>query len=136
MEIPDISQPVRKMQVNIGLEVEPKFANIDDYWDEDTVDKVVELLHKYQDLFPTKFSDLKGIVVYLGMMKINLKPDMKPVKQRPYRLNIKYKEKVREELNKMLMARIIEPIEESEWVILMVVQEKKTKGDIRICIDL
>jgi len=136
VEIPDISQPVRKMQVNIGLEVEPKFANIDDYWDEDTVDKVVELLHKYQDLFPTKFSDLKGIVVYLGMMKINLKPDMKPVKQRPYRLNIKYKEKVREELNKMLMARIIEPIEESEWVILMVVQEKKTKGDIRICIDL
>ena len=28
---------------------------------------------------------------------------------------------------------IIEPIEESEWVSPMVVQDKKTKGEIRIC---
>ena len=27
-------------------------------------------------------------------------------------------------------------VEESEWVSPMVVQEKKTKGDIRICVDL
>ena len=36
----------------------------------------------------------------------------------------------------MLVAGIIEPIEESEWVSPMVIQEKKTKGDIRICVDL
>ena len=48
----------------------------------------------------------------------------------PYRLNPKYKEKVRMELDKMLAARIIEPVEESEWVSPMVVQEKKTKGEI------
>ena len=36
----------------------------------------------------------------------------------------------------MLTAGIIDPIEESEWVIPMVVQEKKTKGEIRICVDL
>jgi len=58
------------------------------------VDKVAEFLREYQDLFPTKFSDLKGIIGDLGVMKINLKPDMKPMKQRPYRLNPKYKEKV------------------------------------------
>ena len=97
-------------QVNIGLEAEPKFVNIGSYWDEDTVDKVVELLHEYQDLFTTKFFDLKGIVGYLGVMKINLKPNVKPVKQHPYWLNPKYKEKIREVLNKMLVARIIEPV--------------------------
>lgn len=63
--------------------------NIDDYWDEDTVDKVVELLHEYQDLFPTKLSNLKGIVGDFGMIKINLQPNGKPVKQRPYWLNPK-----------------------------------------------
>lgn len=31
---------------------------------------------------------------------------------------------------------IIEPIKESNWVSLMVVQEKKRKGEIRICVDL
>ena len=36
----------------------------------------------------------------------------------------------------MLAAGSIEPVEESEWVSPMVVQDKKTKGEIRICVDL
>ena len=58
------------------------------------------------------------------------------MKQHPYRLNPNYKEKVKDEIDKMLAAGIIELVEESEWVSPMVVQEKKTKGDIRICVDL
>ena len=38
------------------------------------------------------------------------------------------------ELDKMLAIGIIEPIEEFEWVGPMVVQENKTKGEIRICV--
>ena len=79
---------------------------------------------------------MKGILGDIGVIKIPLKPNAKPVKQRPYRLNPKYKEKVRMELDKMLTVGIIEPVEESEWVSPMVVQEKKTKGEIRICVDL
>ena len=56
-------------------------------------------------------------------MKIILKPDAKPVKKRPYRINPKYKENVSKELEKMLEAGIIEPIEESDWVSPMVVEE-------------
>ena len=85
------------------------------------MDKVTELLHKYQYLFPIKFSNLKGIVGDLGVMKIMLKPDAKPVKKSPYHLNPKYKERVRLELDKMLVAGIIEPVEESDWVSPMVV---------------
>lgn len=69
-------------------------------------------------------------------MKITLKPDAKPVKHRPYLLNPKYKEKVCKELDKMLEAGIIEPVEEFDWVSPMVVQEKKQQGEISICIDL
>lgn len=109
---------------------------LDDYWDDAMVDKVTKLLCEYQDLFPTKITNLKGIIGDLGMMKITLKPDAKPVKQRPYSLNPKYKEKVHIELEKMLAAKIIEPVEESDQVIPMVVQEKKQKVNIRICVDL
>lgn len=77
------------------------------------VDKVTELLHEYQDLFPTKFTELKGIIGDLGIMKIMFKLDSKSVKQRPYRLNLKYKEKVCLELDKMLTVCIIEPVKES-----------------------
>ena len=69
-------------------------------------------------------------------MRIPLKEDARPVKQHPHRLNLCYKEKVKDQIDKMLATGIIEPVEESEWVIPMVVQEKKTKGDIRICVDL
>ena len=64
---------------------------IGDYWDDGTVVKCVESLREYQDLFPTKFLDLKGIVGDLGVMKITLKSNVKPIKQRPYCLNPKYK---------------------------------------------
>lgn len=65
------------------------------------VDKVAKLLCEYRDLFLTKIMELKGIFGDLGMMKITRKPDMKLVKQRPYHLNLKYKAKVHEELEKM-----------------------------------
>jgi hypothetical protein len=42
---------------------------------------------------------------------------------------------VKIELDRMLEAGIIEPVEESEWISPMVVQDKKT-GEIRICVDL
>jgi hypothetical protein len=71
----------------------------------------------------------------MGEMRIPLKPYAKPVKQIPYRLNLKYKEKVKIELNRMLEVGIIEPIEESEWISPMVMQDKKT-GEIKICVDL
>jgi hypothetical protein len=68
-------------------------------------------------------------------MRIPLKPDARPVKQRPYRLNPKYKGKVNIELDKMLELGIIELVEESEWISPMVVEDKKT-GEIKICVYL
>jgi len=100
------------------------------------VDKVVELLHEYQDLFPSMFTELKGIIGDLGIMKITLKPNAKPVKKIPYHLNPKYNKNICVELDKMLVVGIIEPVEESDWVSPMVVQEKKQKDEIRIWVDL
>ena len=42
---------------------------------------------------------------------------------------------MKDEIDQMLDARIIEPVEESEWISPMVVQDKKT-GEVRICVDL
>jgi hypothetical protein len=61
-------------------------------------------LHEYQDLFPTKFTDMKGIKGPMREMKIPLKADARPVKQRPYKMNPKYKKKVNIELDRMLEA--------------------------------
>jgi hypothetical protein len=43
-------------------------------------------------------------------------------------LNPIYKEKVKTEIDKMLEVGVIEPVEESEWISPMVVQENKQGG--------
>ena len=78
---------------------------------------------------------MKGILRDLGEMKIPLKLDVKPVKQRPYHLNLRYKDRVKVELDRMLDVGIIEPVEESEWSSPIVVQDKKT-CEVNICVDL
>ena len=83
--------------------------------------KIIDFLHEYHDLFPTNFSEMKGIVDNLGEMKIPLRPDAKPSKQHPYRVNPRYKEKVKAGLDRMLNAGIIEPVEESEWISLIAI---------------
>jgi hypothetical protein len=47
------------------------------------------------------------------------------VKHRPYCLNPRIKEKVKKEVDKMLAAGLIFPIEEAEWIIPIVIQSKK-----------
>jgi hypothetical protein len=135
MELPFARQPINIKKFNIGTKKTPKLANIGDYWNDATIDKITELLHECQELFPTKFTDMKGIKGSMGEMKIPLRPNERPIKKRPYRLNPKYKQKVKIELDRMLEARIIEPVEEYEWIIPIVFQDKKT-GEIRISVDL
>ena len=48
--------PLKIKKDNIGSPDNPKFTNIGDYWDEETVGKITDLLHEFQDIFPTIFS--------------------------------------------------------------------------------
>ena len=73
--------PLKFNKINIGSPENPKFSNIGEYQDDETVGKITELLHEFQDMFPTKIYEIKGIVEDLGKMKILLKPDAKPIKQ-------------------------------------------------------
>ena len=68
-------------KVSIGSPENSNFSSIGYYWDEEIVVKIKELLHEYHDLFPTNFSEMKGIVSDLGEMKIPLRPNVEPIKQ-------------------------------------------------------
>jgi hypothetical protein len=60
-------------EVNIRMKKNPKFSKIGGYWSNETIEKIVDLLREYQDLFPNTFSEMKGISWDLGGMKIPLK---------------------------------------------------------------
>jgi hypothetical protein len=113
---------IKVKKFNIGTVENPKMASIANYWDEQTVESITELLREYNDLFPTMFIEMKGIEREVGEMKISLRTEARSTRQRPYRLNPIYKKKVKDEIHKMLEAGIIELIEESEWISPIVVQ--------------
>jgi hypothetical protein len=62
-------------------------------------------------MFPKNFTEMKGIARELGEMNIPLKPKARFFRQRPYRLNSIYKQKVKEEIDGVLEAGIIELVE-------------------------
>jgi hypothetical protein len=81
IELKFIYVPIKLKKVNIGTVDHPKMASIGDYWDEQTVESITKLLHEYNDLFPTTFIDMKGIVGELGEMKIPLRPEARPIRK-------------------------------------------------------
>jgi hypothetical protein len=78
---------IKVKKFNIGIVENPKMANIGDYWDEQTMENITELLREY-GLFPLTFTEMKGIVGDPGKMNIPLKQEANLIKQRPYRLNL------------------------------------------------
>jgi hypothetical protein len=73
--------PIKVEKVNIGKVENPKMASIGDYWDEQTVESITELLCEYNDLFPTTFTEMKGILGELREMKIPLSAKARPIRQ-------------------------------------------------------
>ena len=74
-----MSQSLKIIMVNIGTKENPMFANVGDYWDGETMEKMKDQLHEFQYIFPTKFSKMKGILCDLGEMNIMLRLDAKLV---------------------------------------------------------
>jgi len=87
--------PLNMKKVNIGTADMPKMASIGDYWDHQTIERITELVHEYNELFPATFLEMKGITGDIGEMKIPLKLEARPIRQRPYILNPIYKEKAK-----------------------------------------
>ena len=127
---------VKNKEVAISNDDRPKMARMGDYWNEEKTTEIVNLLKEFQDFFAQDYKDLKGLVQEMGEMRIEIKPDARLIKKRPYKLAHKYKEIVKKEIDNMLAAGIIYPINQSEWEIPMVVQPKKhDPKKLIICVD-
>jgi hypothetical protein len=99
----------------------------------------LKLLREYLDVFAWKPTDLTGIPPHLGEHHIDLTEGSIPVRQRQYRLNPRYSLMVKEEIDRLLEAGFIYPVNNSEWVSPIVVVPKKVGTDgkvkIRVCQD-
>jgi hypothetical protein len=60
---------IKTREHNIGTKEAPKMDIIEHYWDKETATQVVDILKEYEDLFPHRFSEMKGIAGSLGTKK-------------------------------------------------------------------
>ena len=102
---------VKTKETDISNDNRPKMARIGDYWSEEKTTEIVNLLMEFKYVFAWDYKYLKGLVAEMGEMKIDIKPDAQPIKKIPYKLDHKYKEIVKKEIDNMLTAGIIYPID-------------------------
>ena len=90
------------------------------------------MLKKYPNLFITDYSQIIGVTAIEH--RIELVPRTKPVAQKLRRMGVVQRDALLAEVNKLLQARFIYPVENLEWVSPVVVTPKKN-GKWRICVD-
>lgn len=93
-----------------------------------------ELVREYRDVFAWSYKDLKGIPPEIVEHRIPLLPNTIPVRQKERRMNPQLQLIVKEELEKLLQAGFIKPVEITDWVSPMVLVKKKN-GKLRVCVD-
>ena len=94
--------------------------------------RYLELLSKFPNLFITSYEEIRG---FKGEeLKIELKENTKPVRQKLRRMGHEQMQALREEVDKLLHARFIAPVDTADWVSPVVVTPKKD-GRWRVCVD-
>ncbi len=77
---------------------------------------------------------MKGIPLELAQHKIELDTTIPPTHQARYRLNPNYVITVKQYINKLLVVKFIQFVEEATWLSPIVIVPKKN-GKLRICIN-
>lgn len=96
----------------------------------DQVDEVLTLLNEYKDLVARNLRQVG--CTHLAEMKLVLKDD-RPVVYRPYRISYQEREQVRDIVDELKEANIVEDSESPYASPILLV--KKKSGDVRMCVD-
>ena len=122
-------------EINLASEhEEPKIIKIGSQLTDEEVQQYKDLMLEFIDVFAWSYTDLKGMPPEIVQYTIPLFPDTKPIRQLQRRMNPRMQLIVKAELEQLLQAGFIKPVEITDWVSPMVLVKKKN-GKIRVCID-
>ncbi|MCO5564939.1 hypothetical protein L7F22_018609 [Adiantum nelumboides] len=96
--------------------------------------ELIALLREFQDIFAWEYADMRGLDPKCYQHKIHLKPDAVSMKQHLYQMNPNLAKQVKVEIDRLLQVGFITPIDNLEWLSLIMVVPKKNKK-IWICVD-
>ena len=113
---------------------ESRMIKLGSHLTDEEVEQYRHLLLEFIDVFAWSYTDLKGMPLEIVQHTIPLFPDTKPIRQLQRRMNPRMQLIVKAELERLLQAGFIKPVEITDWVSPMVLVKKKN-GKIRVCIN-
>ncbi|KAL2613183.1 hypothetical protein R1flu_024875 [Riccia fluitans] len=115
----------QSVEVNVGTEDRPNVIRIGATLSPQERQQYVNLLREFKHVLAADYRDMKGIPPEIVEHRIDLLPNTRPLWNQRYRLNPNYAERVKKELDKLLEARFIYPVETPAWLSPIVVVLKK-----------
>jgi hypothetical protein len=97
--------------LNLGTTTDPSIIRIGTIILENLLPQRKELFHSFKDVFAWLYHDLRDIPQHVSQHKIELDTSVPPTHQVRYWMNPDYAQAVKNDLNKLLQAGFIKPID-------------------------
>lgn len=117
--------------VNLGTQGNPQNINLGKGCFEQEKSAFIKLFKEFKDVFAWTYDDLKTFDPNIIRHVIPMKPQTQPFQQKLRKMHPKSEPTVKKELNKLLTAKIIFPVQHTQWVSNLVPVRKKN-GEIRL----
>uniref|UniRef100_A0A2N9H763 Integrase catalytic domain-containing protein n=1 Tax=Fagus sylvatica TaxID=28930 RepID=A0A2N9H763_FAGSY len=95
---------------------------------------LVKLLKEYQDVFVWQYDEMPGFDPGLVAHALNVEPGTRPVVQPMRTFHPEVEAQITKEIQKLLAAGFVKPIQHPQWL-SNIVPVKKKNGQIRCCVD-
>ena len=102
--------------------------------EEKKIKEYSDLVDEFSDTFAWSYDELKGIPREVVKHRISLISCARPIRQKEREMNLQLQLLVRAELERLLKAVFIKPVEITDWVSSMVLVKKKN-GKLWVCVN-
>ena len=111
-----------------------KVRQMDSKLEEKEIKEYSDLIDEFSDTFAWSYNELKEIPKEMVEHRILLVPGSKSVRQKERRMNPRLQLLVKAELERLLQAGFMTPVEITNWIFPMVLVKKKNEK-LRVCVD-
>lgn len=123
LDLVNISTPTNTKLLKLNANLSPKLRH-----------GAVSLFMEYIDIFVFSYKSLRGIPKHIATYRIDLDPSISPSHQARYHTNPNYAQVVKDDLERLLTAGFITPVNKATWLSPIIMVPKKN-GKLRICVD-
>ncbi|XP_072080990.1 uncharacterized protein [Arachis hypogaea] len=121
-------------EINLGTEEHPRPLFMCKTLGEKEKRNLIALLTEFRDVFAWNYDEMPGLDPNLITHNLAVRKGATPVKQAPRKFSNEIEAQVKKEIEKLLVAKFVKPIQHPSWL-ANIVPVKKKNGQIRCCVD-